>query len=376
MSIVCKRKEEIQMNIMLISFSKLPIYKNAIFVQTNELSKFVNAFCLCANNVECRENSNVEFLEVDVPGSPNPSMKSMSLFNKQKKKIIDFIKEKNIDYIYFISKHTWNFFLIKSIKKLKIKIIHAFHDPVGHNGDKVSKSVLLYNKIVVKNINHAIVFSDGSYDDFVKYLKPKCKVNQLPFIQIKWPEYKETNFEKKNILFFGRLNKYKGIEFIPNLAKEVYKLDPSIKFIVAGKKSGDVDESVLNDMKALPNIELNNEFIPDKQIEQLFDSSLFCILPYKSITQSGVLIDAYSRSKTICAFDIKGISQFANSGNAILIKPFDLEEMAKQIVFYANNKELLNEKSKKAWLFGKKYFSALDWAQNFIKLVSKEVGNK
>jgi hypothetical protein len=80
------------------------------------------------------------------PSSPNPTSESMRLLYKNLKKIVDDIVGLNPGIVHFTSKHIWNYVVINILaKKCKAKIIHTFHDPIGHEGERRRLGVILYN---------------------------------------------------------------------------------------------------------------------------------------------------------------------------------------------------------------------------------------
>ena len=230
-----RNKSDIKL--LIISFSKLPVYQNAVEVQFEYCLDHVETYSLVEKNYSSKYNfDDSKTLYVKVPNNPKPSLGSLKLFHSQVKKILDFIKKKEITDVYFVNKHIWNYLLMRRLPK-KINVFHAIHDPLGHSGDRVSKGVYYYNKLIIKKTKGVFVFSEKSMLEVKNNFKIKGFCQQIPFVQTKWPQYKPLNEIKNSILFFGRLNPYKGIEFLPNICKKLYELNPSIKVVIAGKKS-------------------------------------------------------------------------------------------------------------------------------------------
>lgn len=359
------------MRVLLISFSNLPVYANSLVIQKKYLSESVETYGLGSNkfdNLYLKNKEDFTFLTVNTSLTPRPSFESFKIWKKEKSKIINFIKVNKITHIYFINKHIWNLFLIASIQNLNIKFYHCLHDPIGHNGDKISKGVLYYNKVLIHYLDGIVVLSDNSYNDTKNYLKPKCNIVKLPLIQTEWLPF--TNLRNFNtVLFFGRLNNYKGLDYVPLLADEMFKLDPTIQIIVAGKKSDDLDESVLTNLSNRPNIKLYEGFVDESKLDDYYFESSMVLIPYKSITQSGIIVDSYNHSRTIACFNIKGIEEFITNENAIIIDNFDYKLMAKKIVETLHNKEELEKLSKASYELGKKLYSPEVWKEKFIEFL-------
>lgn len=359
------------MRVLLISFSNLPVYANSLAIQKKYLSQDVETYSLGSNKFDALYLKNKEdftFLTVNTPLTPRPSIDSFKLWKKEKDKIINFIKVNKITHIYFINKHIWNLFLIASTINFDVKVYHCLHDPIGHSGDKISKGVLYYNKVLIRYLNGIVVLSDNSYNDTKQYLKPKCNVVKLPLIQTERLPFEEIR-NYQTLLFFGRLNNYKGLDYVPLLADEIFKLDPTIKIIVAGKKSDDLDENILVNLSNRPNIKLFEGFVDESKLDYYYFESSMVLIPYKSITQSGIIVDSYNHSRTIACFNIKGIDEFIKEENAIIVDNFDYKLMAKKIVETLHNKEELDKLSKASYELGKELYSPEVWKNKFIEFL-------
>lgn len=357
------------MKLLLISFSELPVYADSLIIQNKYLKEKVETYCLGSNKFKDEyKNSNDNFLCVNTPHNPRPSLSSYKFWKKEKKNILNFIKEKGITHIYFINKHIWNIFLILKLNK-NIKVYHCLHDPVGHSGDKVSKGVLYYNKVLIHYLDGIIVLSENSFNDVKTYLKPKCPVKKVPLIQTEWKDYKEITKVNKEVLFFGRLNNYKGLDYVPLIAENLYKLDKDIKIVVAGKKSDDLDEAILENLKQCPNVILNEGFVPNNLIDEYYYHADIILMPYKSITQSGIVVDSYNHSRTLACFKINGIEEFITNDNALIINDFDCQKMAEEIFILLNDFNKLKDLSFKSYKLGEKLYSPKTFRDEFLDFI-------
>ena len=359
------------MKLCLISFSELPVYASSILIQGKHLKERIELYVIGSKKFKKEYNSEFDekhLLLVDTPERPSPSKTSLSKYNKAKKSIFNFIKDNNIDDIYFINKHIWNLFLCIHFKN-KVKLYHCLHDPLGHNGDKISKSVYYYNKVLIKFLDGIVTLSDKSFHETKNVLKPKCKITKLPLIQCERNSYEPIR-NTKNILFFGRLNNYKGVEFLPLIADELKILDKDITITIAGKRSNDVDDSVFEEIKKRDNINFLDRFIDESEVDDLYYNADLVLMPYKSITQSGIIVDSYNHSRPIICFGIEGINEFINNSSAIISKPFDVKEISKQIFEYINmSDENKARMAKASFELGKDLFSPEVFVDKFLNFV-------
>ena len=91
----------------------------------------------------------------------------------------------------------------------------------------------------------------------------------------------------KNILFFGLIRRYKGLDI---LIDAFGSLPSDYRLIIAGEPYGDFGEyqKAIDGSPARDRIFLFNNYIPDPEVKWFFSASDVTVLPYRSATQSGV----------------------------------------------------------------------------------------
>jgi glycosyltransferase involved in cell wall biosynthesis len=107
------------------------------------------------------------------------------------------------------------------------------------------------------------------------------------FIRYSQNHIKETN----TVLFFGRIEDYKGLEYLIKAEPLITEKEPDVKIIIAGE--GDF-EKYRKLIKYARNFEIVNRFIPDEKVAGLFQTAKVIVLPYTEGTQSGIIPIAYA----------------------------------------------------------------------------------
>lgn len=115
---------------------------------------------------------------------------------------------------------------------------------------------------------------------------------------------KELSISSNYILFFGRIDKYKGVD---TLVKAYNDSNCTYNLVIAGK--GVLDESISDIIATNPNIHILQRFIEDEEMIWLFQNSKVISLPYKEASQSGVLPIAYHYGKPVLASNIEGLKE-------------------------------------------------------------------
>lgn len=97
---------------------------------------------------------------------------------------------------------------------------------------------------------------------------------------------------KKNLLFFGLIREYKGLDL---LIDAFSRLDDGYQLIIAGECYGSFDayQAQIDASPARERIFVHNRYIRDEEIPMFFSAADALALPYRSATQSGVVSVAY-----------------------------------------------------------------------------------
>lgn len=156
-------------------------------------------------------------------------------------------------------------------------------------------------------------------------------------------ELPETMLRSQTLLFFGRIEPYKGLEVLFAAVEQVVRKHPNLNLIVAGVgRVPEIPASLAN------RIVLINRFIKDEEIGALFRRSQFVVLPYLSATQTGVvplaacfavcaIVSRVGAMAEIVTDSITGIvvtpgcaEQLANAISCFLDRPEEAEVYGKQ----------------------------------------------
>lgn len=227
-------------------------------------------------------------------------------------------------------------------------LVTTIHDPEVHAGDWHSKKMVFFkpNALAVLYSRRLIVHGNDIKRTFmrVKCINPE-QISVIPHgdfsIYKRWatsPVTEDANF----ILFFGRIWKYKGLEYLINAEPFISKEFPNVKIIIAGM--GEPIDKYLIKIENPDNFLIYNYFVPNKMVAWLFQKSSMVVLPYVECSQSGVIPLAYSFAKPVVATRVGSIPEIVDDETTgLLVPPQDSEKLAGAII------ELLrNEKKRKS----------------------------
>lgn len=287
------------------------------------LSRICDVELLCAENADHSADSlsGVELQTLDTGQGAKGTL--LKLFSSGTWKQIRAVSDAfHPDVIHITSAQEWNpalgYFIRHSLKK---PLIYTIHDVVYHEGTpfyfKVTeglfrgmpdglvvltergKQTLVGNGIPAEKI---LVAPHGVYDFFTKYSKG------LP--------------EQKQILFFGRIEPYKGIPVLLEAARPL--LDENQDWVLRIAGVGDLTpyEPMLSHLQ----IRLVNRFIADEEVAEFMEESSIVALPYISASQSGVIPTAFAFGKPVVASAVGGIPDMVHDRQTgLLVQPNDPE---------------------------------------------------
>ncbi len=243
-------------------------------------------------------------------------VKKIYKYSKKIKSICTLIKKYNPEYIWFMDSAILSSQVCINLKYNKC--IYSIHDYASdHPTNSMSllkKMKNIYNKRLfqfsLKKSHYILSFSNEG----VEYLKNKyvglsnkiLTINLGPHIltnDIECP--KELSDISNYILFFGRIDKYKGI----NRLLEAHLLKPSSDktLVIAG--SGQLTDEEKKMLEKNSNVIFINRYIEDFEINHLFKNCAVVVLPYLEASQSGVIPLAYKFGKPVIVSNIKGLTQ-------------------------------------------------------------------
>lgn len=272
---------------------------------------------------------------------PNAQLKTWFKYNTKKNTLL-----KGISYIYTIAKITkyinshpeikivhvqwlrlWkiDYLFAKWLRRKQIKVIFTAHNVLPHDtGDSHLDKYNIYYKTVDYICVHAETTKLELINQF-NILPDKIIVIPHGIIYSDVPEQtilskaeifrKNFNISQDTLVIssLGIQSYYKGIDILINVwAKEmVLNTNTHIKLLIVGKNSG-VDYTPLN---GLENVIIIDNKVSNEDFQTYLEISNILLLPYRVISQSGVLFSAIARNKPVIVSNAGGLGEPLKIGN-------------------------------------------------------------
>lgn len=123
---------------------------------------------------------------------------------------------------------------------------------------------------------------------------------------------------KKNILFFGLIRQYKGLDIL----LEAFKLlGEDYQLIVAGEPYGSFEpySKIIEECPGKDRIKLFPEYIRDSEVKKYFSAADVTVLPYRSATQSGISAISYHFEVPMIVTAVGGLTEAVGKAGTGLV---------------------------------------------------------
>lgn len=125
---------------------------------------------------------------------------------------------------------------------------------------------------------------------------------------------------KKNILFFGLIRHYKGLDI---LLEAFAKLPDDYQLIIAGEpyESMDKYEEIITRNSLEKRVFIFPKYIKDSEVSEYFSVADVVAMPYRSATQSGVSSVSYHFEVPLIVTDVGGLQETIGDRGTGLVAP-------------------------------------------------------
>ena len=171
------------------------------------------------------------------------------------------------------------------------------------------------------------------------------------------PAFRQPEKTRPRILTWGLIGPGKGIEWVIDALSELQDLDPKPEYVIAGQTHPHVKlhqgeqyrQSLIRKIqthKLETDVKFVDQYLSDRQLEDLLASADIVVLPYDSVEQvtSGVLVEAVVANKPIIATHFPHATEMLDDGSGVLVPQQNSSAIAQAL------RELLTDSEKANWM--------------------------
>ncbi len=204
-------------------------------------------------------------------------------------------------------------------------------------------------KYFLKGSDGSVTLCDAVAED-LKKLSPATRYEVIPhplYTQFGPARDRYASEEKlglehgrKNILFFGLIREYKGLDI---LLEAFEGLGDEYQLIVAGEPYGSFDKysQIIGRSMAKDRIRLFLQFIDDDDVADYFSAADVVVLPYRNATQSGISAISYHFEVPLIVTDTGGLQEMiGDRGTGLVAKECTREAVLEEMKRFFSDPEI------------------------------------
>ena len=226
--------------------------------------------------------------------------------------------------------------LARWFKKSGLECVIECHNIFPHESTPLDRPLVTF---ALSASNHFITHSANDRETLLTIVGEKdVSVAPLPNLE-EFSGSGDSSRSGRTILFFGKVRKYKGLDVLlaamPKVLSEI-----ECKLVVAGEFYDSIDRyrQLIRKHRLEAHVEIDNRYVPNEEVPDIFNRADVLVLPYLSATQSGVASIALSNGLPVIASKTGGLSESViENVNGLLFPTADSDALADRIISYFTN---------------------------------------
>jgi len=217
----------------------------------------------------------------------------------------------------------------------EIPVVSTIIVPSPNVGDPLRVWVEPINRLQISGSDLVVVNGANQVDSLQKQYKiPPDQIVHIPLgpriTAVKWLR-EDTVEQPGTILFFGRADSHKGLEYLIRAQPLITQQVPSAKILIVAHGDELIrcraliqDESVF---------EIHEGVVSNEAMARFFARASLVALPYLSASTSGVLLTAYGFGKPVVATSVGSLPEYVDDGlTGLLVPPSRVEPFANALI--------------------------------------------
>ena len=253
------------------------------------------------------------------------------------------------DLVHFTGPHIWNVPLVRGLARRGIPVLHTLHDLDPHHGSAYGRLLYVWNALILRYATHILVHGERFRERLIQGGVPAGRVTYTPLLHLfladtflesgPGPDC-EVSYEPW-ALFFGRLEAYKGIDYLVTACDMMNGHDqPGPRVVVAGP--GNLEALWAGPLPS--RLELRNRLVGDDEALDLFRRCGLVVLPYIEASQSALIAAAYYFRKPVLVTRTGALPEYVEEGRTgRVVEPGHAAGLARTLERMLDDRECLME---------------------------------
>ena len=247
-------------------------------------------------------------------------------------------------------------------KLKKIKIVLSVHNILPHEQSKINLTLDRFaNRLIFSFADGFIVHNQRNKRKLVEVYNLDEKnifvithgvlnlIKQRVISSQDARKHLNLPLDKKIVLFFGYIRKYKGVDVLIKAFGLIQKQMKDVFLLIVGQpfvETWDKYEELMNEnnLDSCSSVELG--FVPESEIGYYFSAADVVVLPYTYLdTHGGVGALTLPFKKPLLVSDVGGLQEYIKDKRA-LVKPNNVQDLYEKLMHVLQDKKLFTKLSK------------------------------
>lgn len=254
------------------------------------------------------------------------------------RRVGDVLRRLQPDVVHLTGPHLWNVPLVAWLRGRRISTVHTIHDLDPHTGVGYGRLLHLWNGLIIRIAKHIVVHGERYRHRLLARGVPPRRVTHTPLLHLFLSYEEEVALQPEAVarresdpvvLFFGRLQAYKGVgDLLAAWERLSREGRGGARLILAGR--GDL--SHFWDGRLPPGVEVRNRWVAGAEAVALFRACDLVALPYIAASQSALAGAAYFFGKPVLATRSGALPEYVQDGRTgYLVPPGDVAALARTL---------------------------------------------
>lgn len=260
-----------------------------------------------------------------------------------------YIREQKIDIVFCTMDHLWGVFLLGAIRTSSAVYLLTVHDATRHPGEDQGWRRCLLRRDIYASDSALVLTRSVGLSLQSNYAYPTDRIflsahGHFRGDHVHVEARKLPNNRPLRLLFFGRILKYKGLDLILAAIPQLRREFPNLQLEVWGKGNIAPYQSAID---MVGGVRVENRWIGESEIPQIFASTDLVVLPYREASQSGVVATAFAVGMPCVATPIPGLCEQIRDGvTGIIATGVSSSEFSKAVAKVLRDPALYSRLSK------------------------------
>jgi len=226
----------------------------------------------------------------------------------------------------------------------RLPVVITVHDPEPHSGERNWRKWLA-RRLAYPKASRFVLHNAAGREGFAernRISSTSIEIARLGAYTIfrEWSS-QPAHREASTVLFFGRLSPYKGLDGFYEAARLIARRVTGVKFVVAGRPVPGYIPPPPPSLDASAAVEVVDRYLSNREAARLFQSASVVVCPYRTATQSGVVLTAFAFAVPVVATAVGGLPEYVIPWRTGLLVPVgDSQAIADAVCQILLNPEL------------------------------------